>query len=422
MARIEKIFGREVLDSRGNPTVETDVTLEGGILGRFMVPSGASKGIYEAVEIRDGGKRFLGEGVQRAVKAVSSTINKAVSGKDIRDQKELDQVLLKLDGTKNKSKLGANAILSVSIAFARALAQAKKQPLAEYVHEILPANKMCLPVPFSNIINGGKHAGTSLKFQEFMIAPHGAKSFAHATQITSEIYHSLKVKISLKYGKSSINVGDEGGFTPPITKPEEALVLLEETIESLGYRKETGIAMDVAASEFFENGKYNLEKPYSGGELIDYYTSLIKSFGIISIEDPFDQDDFSSFAALTKKVGRKVQIVGDDLLTTNTERIRKAIKEKACVALLLKVNQIGTLTEALDAAKMAFDANWNVMVSHRSGETEDAFIADLAVGIGCGQIKLGAPCRGERCSKFNQLLRLEELMKGKAQYWRPKSA
>jgi len=416
MAKVKSIAAREVLDSRGNPTVETNLILEGDFAGRFIVPSGASTGTHEAVELRDGGKRFLGAGVLGAVKSVNKTIKNALENKELASQQELDNFLIKLDGTKNKSKLGANAILSVSMAFARASALQKIQPLATYVHELLPIKKMTMPVPFSNLVNGGKHAGTPLKFQEFMIEPHGAKSFAEATQITAEVYHSLKIKIGLKYGKSATNVGDEGGFTPNISKPEEVLTLLEEIIDSLGYSNKVGLAMDVAASEFFEGGKYLLDKTYSAEEMIDYYASLVKSFKITSIEDPFDEDDFEAFAALTKKIGRKVQIVGDDLLTTNTERIRRAIKEKACVALLLKVNQIGTLSEAIEAAKMAFDAKWNVMVSHRSGETEDAFIADLAVGIGCGQIKLGAPCRGERCVKFNQLLRLEDELKLK--YWR----
>ena len=407
MGKVQSIVAREVLDSRGNPTVETDVTLVGGFTGRFMVPSGASTGAYEAVELRDGGKRFLGAGVLGAVKSVNKNIRTALVGKYIVSQRTLDDHLIKLDGTKNKSRLGANALLSVSIAFARALAEKKKQQLSIYINSLLSNKKMCLPVPFSNLINGGRHAGTRLKFQEFMIAPYGAKSFAQATQMTSEIYHSLKIKIGLKYGKNATNVGDEGGFTPDISRPEEALTLLDETIDSLGYAGKVGLAIDAAASEFFVKGKYVLDKKFSSQELVDYYANLIKSFNLISIEDPFDEDDFEAFAALTKKVGHKVQIVGDDLLTTNTERIRKAIKAKACVALLLKVNQIGTLTEAIDAAKMAFDAKWNVMVSHRSGETEDSFIADLAVGLGCGQIKLGAPCRGERCVKFNRLLGLK---------------
>ncbi len=417
MAAIKTILAREVLDSRGNPTIETDITLDGGFFGRCTVPSGASTGIFEAHERRDGGKRFFGAGVQGPVKSVNSELKQALLSKKFKNQRELDDLLIKIDGTKDKSRLGANAILSVSMAFARATAKKNCQQLSEYVHDILPARKMCLPVPYSNIINGGKHAGTPLKFQEFMIEPHGAKSFAQATQMTVEIYHSLKVKIGIKFGRAATNVGDEGGFTPAVKSPEEALSLLEETIESLGYAGKVGLAMDIAASEFFENGKYLLEKPYSPAELIDYYADLVKSFGIVSIEDPFEQNDFASFAELTKKIGRRVQIVGDDLLTTNTERIRKAIKQKACVALLLKVNQIGTLSEALDAAKMSYDADWNIMVSHRSGETEDSFIADLAVGIGSGQIKLGAPCRGERCSKFNRLLRIEESKV--ASYWRP---
>ncbi len=418
MATIKNVRALEILDSRGNPTVETTITFSDGSIGRAAVPSGASTGAHEACELRDGGKRYLGAGVQKVVMNVNKTIAEKIVGSQIKDQRAIDELLIKLDGTKNKSKLGANAILSVSLAFARASSQSQKMHLTSYINSLLPSKKMCLPVPYSNVINGGKHAGTTLRFQEFMVAPYGAKSFSQATQITSEIYHSLKVKIALKFGKGATNVGDEGGFAPALSSAEEAFNLLEETIDSLGYQKETGLAIDAAASEFFEKGKYVAHKTFSAGELVDYYASLAKSYPIVSIEDPFHEDDFESFSALTKKIGSKVQIVGDDLLTTNVSRIKEAVKKKSCNALLLKVNQIGTLTESLDAAKLSYESGWNVMVSHRSGETEDALIADLAVGIGSGQIKLGAPCRGERSAKFNQLLRIENEFAPNMPYFR----
>ena len=415
MAVIERVLAREVLDSRGNPTVECEVHLKGFAVGTAMVPSGASTGKYEAVELRDGGKRYHGAGVRTAVDNVGIKISKAIRKKTFKSQEELDNALLKLDGTSDKSNLGSNALLSVSLAFARANAFWHKRPLSNYINDILPKKKMCLPVPYSNLINGGKHAGTKLKIQEFMVVPHGAKSFAEATQMTVETYHSLKKKIVKKYGVNAANVGDEGGFAPPIDTAEQALDLLEQTIESLGYSGRLSLAIDSAASEFHKNGKYFLgKKGISPSELMDYYAKLANDYDIISFEDPFEEDDYDSFAELTKKVGHKVQIVGDDLLTTNPKRVEKAIASKACNALLVKPNQIGTVTETLKVVKLAKDGGWKIVVSHRSGETNDAFIADFAVGIGADYAKFGAPSRGERVAKYNRLSSIEnELTRAK---------
>jgi enolase len=404
--RIIKVFAREILDSRGNPTVEAEVTA-GKIVGRAAAPSGASKSGFEAAELRDGGKRFLGLGVQKAVDNVNKIISKKLVGKDVRGQKEIDDLMVRIDGTRNKSKLGANAILAVSLACARTAALAEHIPLYSYISKF-SGNRARMPTPFMNVINGGKHALNNLVFQEFMIVPKLA-TFKESLRAASETYHVLKGVIEKKFKSSG--VGDEGGFSPPIRTPEEALNLLEEAVDKAGYRNKIRLAVDAAASEFYDERKYFPKKglffkKYSTEEMMEYYIELIKSYRLLSLEDPFDEEDFESFAELTKK--SKIQIVGDDLLATNLERIKRAIKLGSCNCLLLKPNQVGTLTEAIKAANTALKNNWAVMVSNRSGETEDSFIADLAVGLGCGQIKAGAPCRGERTAKYNQQLRISE--------------
>ena len=408
MSIITKIKAREILDSRGNPTLEVDLFTKKS-MQRAAVPSGASTGKHEAVELRDGGKRYLGKGLQKAIKNVNEEIFPLLKGKSCLLQKEIDQIMIKHDGTDNKRKFGANAILVVSLAAARAASVEKKKFLFQYLHDLAKVNrKPILPRPFFNVINGGKHAGNDLAFQEFMIAPK-AKSFAEALRIGSEVYHVLKKVIERKYGKEATNVGDEGGFAPPLKRAEQALDLMREAIDKAGYKGKVDLAIDCAASEFYQKGYYYLPIKMNTKQLLAYYIHLIKKYKIISLEDPFEQEDFTSFAELRRK--SKIQIVGDDLTVTNIKRIQKAITEKSCNCLLLKVNQIGTLTEALDAVNLAYSNGWKVMVSHRSGETEDTFIADLAVGIGCGMIKAGAPCRGERIAKYNRLLRIEEVLK-----------
>jgi len=408
MSIITKIKAREILDSRGNPTLEVDLFTK-QTCQSASVPSGASTGKHEAVELRDGGKRYLGKGLQKAIKNVNEEIFPLLKGKSCLLQKEIDQIMIKHDGTNNKRKFGANAILVVSLAAARAASVEKKKFLFQYLHDLAKVNrKPILPRPFFNVINGGKHAGNDLAFQEFMIAPK-AKSFAEALRIGSEVYHVLKKVIERKYGKEATNVGDEGGFAPPLKRAEQALDLMREAIDKAGYKGKVDLAIDCAASEFYQKGYYYLPIKMNTKQLLAYYIHLIKKYKIISLEDPFEQEDFTSFAELRRK--SKIQIVGDDLTVTNIKRIQKAITEKSCNCLLLKVNQIGTLTEALDAVNLAYSNGWKVMVSHRSGETEDTFIADLAVGIGCGMIKAGAPCRGERIAKYNRLLRIEEVLK-----------
>jgi enolase len=404
MEKITKIRAREVLDSRGNPTVEVEVRTQNSF-GRAIVPSGASTGVHEAVELRDSNKkRYGGKGVQAAVNNVNSIIFKNLKNFQVTDQRLIDQTMIDLDKTENKSRLGANAILGVSMAVARAAANSMEQPLYKYLNK----RAKTLPIPFSNIINGGKHAGNELNMQEFMIAPIKAKNFTSATQMVAETYQELKGIISNKFGKNAVNVGDEGGFAPPIKTPDEALDMVTKALSEVGYEKKMRIAMDPAASEYYKNGKYTpVKKALNSTKAIEFYEDLVKRYPIISIEDPFDQDDFDSFKEFTKR-NKKLQVVGDDLLVTNPKRIRTAIDQKLCNALLLKVNQIGTLSQAMDAAKMSMRNNWNVMVSHRSGETEDPFIADLSVALGNGQIKLGAPARSDRVAKYNQLLRIEE--------------
>ena len=415
-AAISSVHAREILDSRGIPTIEAEVVLSNRITARAAVPSGTSTGKHEALELRDNETRFFGNGVLKAVKNVNNIISKNLIGKDAAKQQNIDELMIKLDGTENKSKLGANAILAVSLAVCRAGALSQNKPLYQYIADLASNSKISLPVPYSNLINGGKHAGTQLKFQEFMAVPHKAKNYSQAVKQVCEIYGVLKNRLLTAHGKNSINVGFEGGFAPPINQPEQALELLEGAIEQAGYSSTTAIALDIGASEFYHDGKYVLDKDYSSEELLDYYLKLMSSYPIISIEDPFEQEDFDSFAELNKKIGKKVQIVGDDLLVTNIDRIKIGVQKKSCNCALLKINQIGTLTETIEAHKLAVKNGWRTMVSHRSGETEDSFIADLAAGLGCGQIKLGAPSRGERTAKFNQLLRIEEELGKRAKY------
>jgi len=414
---IKNVFARQIFDSRGNPTVEVDVTTEDGVF-RAAVPSGASTGIYEAVELRDGDKsQYLGKGVSKAVANVNGVIKDALVGKDATKQKEIDDALIKLDGTDNKGKLGANAILGVSMAVARAGAAKEKLPLYKYLAKLAGNTNITLPVPAFNVINGGTHAGNKLAMQEFMLLPIGAKSFTEAMRMGAEVYQNLKAVIKKEYGQDATNVGDEGGFAPNIQSNEEGLKLCVTAIEKAGYTGRIKLGMDVAASEFYKDGKYDLDfktkdndgsKVITGDELAKIYEKFVQDFPVVSIEDPFDQDDWESYTKLTASLENKAQVVGDDLLVTNPKRIATGIEKKACNALLLKVNQIGSVSEAMEAAKNAQDAGWRVMVSHRSGETEDTFIADLVVGLGVGQIKTGAPCRSERLAKYNQLLRIEE--------------
>jgi len=410
MPDIKDITAREILDSRGNPTIEVTV-YTGDVSGTASVPSGASTGDHEALELRDGGKRYMGMGVQKAVRNVKQKITPLLKGIDCSKQRECDSMMIERDATDNKRRLGANAILGVSLACAKAASESQGIQLFEYINTFPQVQKdSTIPKVFFNVINGGKHADNRLSFQEFMIVPK-LRSIKQNLQAASEIYHLLKKELHKTYGKGTTNVGDEGGFAPDkLHKATDALKILTKAIRDAGYKNKVDIAIDCAASEFFSNNKYTVDsKKLTKEQLLDYYCTLIKRYPIISIEDPFHQEDFDSFAKLRER--SKIQIVGDDLTVTNTERIEAAIKEKSCTCLLLKVNQIGTLTEALDAAQMALDAGWKVMVSHRSGETEDTFIADLAVGLGCGQIKAGAPCRGERTAKYNRLLQIEELLK-----------
>ncbi|ASJ15971.1 phosphopyruvate hydratase [Thermococcus chitonophagus] len=414
---ITAVVAREILDSRGNPTVEVDVYTNVG-MGRAAVPSGASTGTHEAVELRDGGKRYHGKGVRRAVENVNKIIAPELVGMDVRWQREIDTLLLELDGTENKSNLGANAILAVSLAVAKAAADSLDLPLYRYIGG---ANAYVLPVPLSNVINGGVHAGNELDFQEFMIMPVGADSFREAIRWVSETYHVLKKVIMEKYGKNAVNVGDEGGFAPPMKEVTEPLDVLIKAIEEAGYKPgdEIALALDAASSEFFnaEIGKYVVGgKEYTREELLELYKELTSAYPIVSIEDPFHEEDWEGFVMITKELGKKVQIVGDDLFVTNPKRLVKGIQMGAANALLLKVNQIGTLSEAIDAAYTAFRAGYGVIVSHRSGETEDSTIADLAVALNAGQIKTGAPARSDRNAKYNQLIRIEEELEGVAVY------
>jgi len=421
MSMIEYVEAREILDSRGNPTVEVDVMLEDGSLGRAAVPSGASTGDYEAVELRDGDKgRYLGKGVLKAVENVNNIIAPEIIGLDALEQVDVDKTMLELDGTENKAKLGANAILGVSMATARASAEFLGVPLYKYLGTF---HASLLPVPMANIINGGKHSDNLIDFQEFMVMPVGAESIREAVRWTAEIFHNLK-NILHAAGKNT-GVGDEGGFAPDIGN-EEALEYIMKAIEKAGYKpgEQIAIAMDCASSELFGEGgkkgykfwKSNPDKLFSADEMIEMYTKWINKYPIISIEDPLDQDDWDGYVKMTKALGSKIQIVGDDFFVTNTKRLEKGINMGACNSILIKVNQIGTVTETYEAVEMAKKAGYTAIVSHRSGETEDTFIADLVVGLETGQIKTGSMSRTDRICKYNQLMRIEDELQGVSQY------
>lgn len=414
MASIESVIAREILDSRGNPTVEVEILLEDDTVARAAVPSGASTGAFEAAERRDGGSRYGGKGVQDAVDAVEDEIAPAIIGMDADDQRLIDQVMIDLDGTPNKSRLGANAILGVSLAAARAAAQSAELPLFRYVGG---PNAHVLPVPMMNILNGGAHADTGVDIQEFMIAPIGAASFKEALREGTEVYHALKSV--LKKAGYSTGLGDEGGFAPDLPNNRAALELIAQAVELTGLKlgKDVALALDVASTEFFENGAYQFEgKSRTAEEMTDYYAALLADFPMVSIEDPLAEDDWAGYRHITEAIGSKVQLVGDDLFVTNPERLARGIKENVANSLLVKVNQIGSLTETLDAVTLAQTNGYRCMMSHRSGETEDTTIADLAVATNCGQIKTGAPARSERVAKYNQLLRIEEELDDAARY------
>jgi len=425
MGSIKRIFARQIFDSRGNPTVEVDLYTEQG-LHRAAVPSGASTGIYEALEMRDKVKEdYHGKGVMNAVNNVNTLIADALVGKplDLTDQAAIDQLMLDLDGTENKAKLGANAILGVSLAVCKAGAAHKGVPLYRHIADLAGNKEVVLPVPCFNVINGGSHAGNRLAMQEFMLFPTGASSFTEAMKMGSEVYHHLKAVIKEKYGQDACNVGDEGGFAPNVQENLEGLELIRVAIEAAGYTGKIQIGMDVAASEFCKDKKYDLDFKnadsdpadyLSSDQLLDVYKEFIEKYPVVSIEDGFDQDDWEAWTKMTGDTS--IQIVGDDLTVTNPKRVQEGIDRKACNCLLLKVNQIGTVTESIKACKMSQEAGWGVMVSHRSGETEDTFIADLVVGLCTGQIKTGAPCRSERLAKLNQILRIEEELGADARY------
>ncbi len=413
---IAGVCAREILDSRGNPTIEVEIRLEGGAVGRAAVPSGASTGKYEAVEVRDGGSRYQGKGVKNAVEAVNSTLAEALMFEDAFQQSTIDRLLREADGTENKSRLGANALLGVSLAVARACAAQQRIPLYRYLGGV---NAKTMPVPMMNVLNGGVHADNTVDLQEFMIMPVGAKSFSEGLMMCSEVYHSLKSR--LKSGGYSTAVGDEGGFAPNLKDSEEVLSYLVEAVKASGYEpgKDFRIAIDAAASELYDHasGLYvfpgeskmaGREIRRSAEEMVEYFCGLAERFPICSLEDGLQEEDWEGWKLLTKTLGNRLQLVGDDLFVTNTKRLAKGIKEGAANSILIKVNQIGTLTESLEAIEMAKKAGYTTVISHRSGETEDTFIADLAVAVNSGQIKTGAPCRSERVAKYNQLLRIEE--------------
>ena len=417
MFEIKAIKAREVLDSRGNPTVEVDVCLANGILGRAIVPSGASTGQFEAVELRDGDKkRYLGKGVTKAVNHVNTIIAPQLVGKDVRMQVEIDQFLIHLDGTENKANLGANAILGVSLACAKAAAKASNISLYRYIGG---TNAKVLPAPMMNILNGGKHADNTVDIQEFMIMPLGAPTFKEALRVGTEVFHALKAV--LKDKGYSTAVGDEGGFAPNLKSNEEAFLVIVEAIEKAGYTagEDVYIAIDVASSELYKDGKYHLtgegvEK--TAEEMIDFYEAMIKKYPIISIEDGLDEEDWAGWKSMTERLGEKVQLVGDDLFVTNTKRLGRGIDNHIANSILIKVNQIGTLTETLEAIELAKEAGYTAVISHRSGETEDVTIADIAVAVNAGQIKTGAPSRTDRVAKYNQLLRIEEELGNRSLY------
>lgn len=413
MAKIKYLHAREILDSRGNPTVEVDITLKDGSFGRAAVPSGASTGSHEAVELRDGNKRYGGKGVEKAVKNANTILAKALINKEF-DQRSLDKKMVEIDGTANKSRLGANAILGISMAFGRAVAVSETVPLYKYFNKIAKTgNTVQLPVPMMNILNGGKHAEKSMDFQEFMVMPAGAKSFKEALRYGTEVFHALK-KILHDRGLST-TVGDEGGFAPSLSSNEEAIKLILEAIEKAGYKagKDIFIALDVAATELYKDGKYHLaseNRTLTSEEMVNFYADWCAKYPIVSIEDGLAEDDWDGYKLLTEKLGKKVQIVGDDLFVTNIDRIKVGIEKGVGNSILIKLNQIGTVSETIDAINMAKKAGFTSIISHRSGETEDVTIADFVVGTGTGQIKTGSLSRTDRVAKYNQLLRLEELL------------
>ena len=416
-SRIRGVVGRQILDSRGNPTVEVDVLLEGGARGRAAVPSGASTGEHEAVELRDGEKAYLGKGVAKAVANVNTAIARAVAGRDAVDGRGLDAVLLELDGTPNKGRLGANALLGVSMAATRAAAEAVGLPLWRYLGG---ASARRLPVPMMNILNGGAHADNNVDFQEFMVLPVGAKTYRDGLRMGTEIYHHLKKVLQAR--KLSTGVGDEGGFAPDLRSTEDALKVILEAVEKAGYRPgaDVRLALDCAASELVQkDGSYSLEgegKKLSAQAMVDFYANLVSRYPVLSIEDPLGENDWDGWKALTQRLGSQVMVVGDDLFVTNPQRLRRGIEEGVANAILVKLNQIGTVSETLDAVEMAHRRGYRSIISHRSGETEDSFIADLAVATGSGLIKTGAPCRSDRMAKYNQLLRIEEELGPSALY------
>ncbi|MDP2618829.1 MAG: phosphopyruvate hydratase [Hyphomicrobiales bacterium] len=416
MPAITDVVAREILDSRGNPTVEVDVLLEDGVLGRAAVPSGASTGKHEAVERRDGGQRYHGKGVRGAVKAVNTEIFEAIAGMDAEGQVAIDETMVALDGTPNKGRLGANAILGVSLAVAKAAAQSTGLPLYRYVGG---AGARLLPVPMMNIINGGAHADNPIDIQEFMIVPVGAETLADAVRIGSEVFHTLRGALS--DAGHNTNVGDEGGFAPNLASADEALAFIVKSIERAGYKpgEDVVLALDPAASEFFAKGKYVLEgegKKLDSAGMVDYLEALVNRYPIVSIEDGMAEDDWEGWRHVTERLGARIQLVGDDIFVTNPERLREGIAKKIANSILVKVNQIGTLTETLEAVETAHKAAYTVVISHRSGETEDATIADLAVATNCGQIKTGSLSRSDRLAKYNQLIRIEEELGPRARY------
>jgi len=418
--KIESIKAREVLDSRGNPTVEVDLVTEKGLF-RSIVPSGASAGQHEALELRDNdNSRYLGKGTLKAVANINKIIAPKVISMDCTKQKEIDELMLRLDGTPNKNVLGANAILPVSMAVTRAGAAAKNMPLYTYIGELYGVKANILPMPMCNVINGGKHAGQENSIQEHMLVPVGAKSFVEAIRMVSESYHHLAKLLKKKYGAGATLIGDEGGFAPSqIENIRERLDLMLDAVKNAGYNGKIKIALDPASSEFYQDGIYKIgKKKYAGTELVDFYAELCRDYPIISIEDGHAEDDWDSWVEMTRKLGNKIQIVGDDIFVTNTERIKKGIKLKCANSVLIKLNQIGTVTETLGAIRMAHKNKWTAVISHRSGETEDSFIADLAVGTNAGQIKTGAPTRSDRVAKYNQLIRIEEELGDKAKLYK----
>ena len=421
MAKIVKVIGREIMDSRGNPTVEAEVHLEGGFVGMAAAPSGASTGSREALELRDGDKsRYMGKGVLTAVANINGPIQEVLIGKDALAQAEIDQIMIDLDGTENKDKLGANAILAVSLATAKAAAASKAMPLYAYIAELNGTpGQYSMPVPMMNILNGGEHADNNVDIQEFMVQPVGAKSFREALRMGSEIFHNLKKVLHAK--GMSTSVGDEGGFAPNLASNADALAVIKEAVEAAGYKlgSDVTLALDCAASEFYKNGKYDLAgegKVFTANEFSDYLKDLTEKYPIMSIEDGLDESDWDGFAYQTKILGDKIQLVGDDLFVTNTKILKRGIENGIVNSILIKFNQIGSLTETLAAIRMAKEAGYTAVISHRSGETEDSTIADLAVGTAAGQIKTGSLCRSDRVAKYNQLLRIEEQLGEKAAY------